>query len=294
MSKTGQKSKSAKAERTRKPADQPWGNYVYCIVESSNLEGILDRAPEGLETAQNLELVSSAGFSAVVSLVPLSEYGEQALDANLCDVKWAASRVMCHEGVVEYFASRRAVIPLRFGTIYVDRKSIGRMLAERARELGSLIERLRGREEWGVLIYCDQSKLIEHQMAGSSTIRHLLEREKSATPGQSYLLSKQIEGLKAKAAREEILSAVDAMKYALVASSEQSGSTSDSMRRRPEQPDLIARLSFLVQTKLFDEFRSTAERLAKTYLSSGFRLELVGPLPPYSFVLEPGTREPVP
>jgi len=283
-------SPSVSGRKPIKPRARRFGTYVYCIVEAASLDGIMDSAPEGLQSGRKLELVESAGFAAVASAVPLSDYGQPALDNNLTDTAWAASRVMCHERVVEYFASRRAVIPLRFGTIYIDRKSIGRMLEDRTAQLSSMMERLRGREEWGVSIYCDRAKLIDTRVSNNSAIRPLLDRIGSARPGRSYLLSKQVDALKVKATREEISTALLQMKKVLDAASEQSISTPQPERDRAEQPQLIAQLSFLVETRRFGRFRASAERLAETYLPSGFSIELVGPLPPYSFVAETSTR----
>jgi hypothetical protein len=278
------------ARKATKLRDLLWGSYVYCIVESGDLKGIFDSAPEGLESAQKIEPIVSAGLVAAVSTVPLSQYGEGALDANLSDVNWAASRVMSHQRVVEHFASRCAVIPLRFGTIYVDKKSIEQMLAERSEEFKALMQRLRGRQEWGVSIHCDYARLVETRALVNPAIRLLLDRRDSALPGQTYLLSRQIEGLKAKVVREEISTAVARIKEELDASSEQSIGSVSARGRRFEQGDLVARFSFLVRARRFDRFRARAEELAGSYLSSGFRIELVGPLPPYSFVAETSTR----
>jgi hypothetical protein len=242
-----------------------------------------DQAPEGLEDGQGLELVSSAGFAAVVSAVPLSHYGEKAIDANLSNTTWAATRAMRHDRVVEFFATQGPLIPLRFGTIYIDRTSIERMLSDRAPEFCSVIKSLRGRQEWGVLIYCDHAALVSNSVSKSAEIRPLLERAATARPGQSYLLAKQIEALKAKTTRQEISTAIIRMKEALDASSDQSVS-SPRERRRSEHGELVARFSFLVQARRLARFRATAERLARVYVSSGFHIELVGPMPPYSFV----------
>src|SRR5262249_42149678 len=228
----------------------------------------------------------SAGLVAVVSAVPLSQFSQRALDANLSDARWAAARVMCHERVVEYFASVHTVIPLRFGTIYIDKKSVGDMLAERAREFRSVIGRLQGMQEWGVLIYCDHPRLIESLASNNPTMNSLLRRAESAPPGESYLLFKQIESVKAKAARDEFATVLGRMRENLELSSEQSVSSSRHERQRNEHGELVARLSFLVQAGRFAQFQSAAERLAESYNSSGFHIELVGPLPPYSFVAE--------
>jgi hypothetical protein len=242
-----------------------------------------DSAPEGLENGHLLEFVSSAEFVAVVSPVPLSHYGEKAIQGSLSNAAWAATRAMRHERVVEFFASRCPLIPLRFGTIYLDRMSVERMLSSRALEFRSMMKSLRGRQEWGVLIYSDHAALISNIVSKNAEIQPLLERAAVAPPGQSYLLAKQIEALKARTARQEISAAIARMKEELDVSSEQSVSGPPE-RRRTEHGELIARLSFLVQSRRFGRFRATAERLAGVYLSSGFHIELVGPMPPYSFV----------
>ena len=273
----------AREKKAAKPREPSHGTYVYCVLESAGGQIMPDSAPEGLEVGHRLELVSFADLVAVVSAVPLSHYGEKAIDANLANTSWAATRAMRHEQVVEFFAARGPLIPLRFGTIYIDRNSIERMLSSRAAEFRSVMKSLRGKQEWGVLIYCDQTALVTNSVSKHAEIRPLLERAAAASPGQSYLLAKQIEALKAKTARQEISAAIFRMKQALDASSERSVS-GPRERRRNEHGELIARLSFLVQVRRFARFQATAERLAKAYLSSGFHIELVGPMPPYSFV----------
>jgi hypothetical protein len=291
MTRPKQNQASGKKKKTGKPRDSRYGTYVYCIVESPDSRIIPDSAPAGLEAVHKLEQVSSAGLAAIVSRVPLSQYGEEAIDANLSDAGWAAKRAMRHEQVVEFFASRGPFIPLRFGTIYLDRKSIERMLALRAPEFRRVMKSLRGKQEWGVFIYCNHTTLISNNISKKAEIQPLLERAAVARPGQQYLLAKQIEALKAKAAREEVSTTLIRMKEALDASSEQSIS-GNRERRRTEHGELIARLSFLVQAGRFARFRAAAERLALDYLSSGFHIEIVGPMPPYSFVNKPNTRAP--
>ena len=82
---------------------------------------------------------------------------------------------MRHERVVEHFAKESSVVPLRFGTIYLERAGIERMLEERARELSSIIERLRDREEWGVNVYVGSPVLLESITSISPRLQELSE-----------------------------------------------------------------------------------------------------------------------
>src|SRR5207237_10685828 len=142
-----------------------------------------------------LELLAANDLAAVASIVPLADYGEEALPARLADATWTALRAMRHERVVEHFARRAAVVPLRFGALYLARANVGRMLAERAAELRAAVERLRGREEWGVQLYADRARLLEQITDLSLRLRELRAQAERATPGQAYLLQKKIEAL---------------------------------------------------------------------------------------------------
>ena len=103
---------------------------------------------------------------------------------------------MRHEKVVEHFARRASVVPLRFGTIYLERTSVRQMLAQRGSELRAIIERLRGREEWGVNVLCDRKMLLETITSFSPRLRELNEHAASASPGQSYLMRKKIDAMR--------------------------------------------------------------------------------------------------
>src|ERR1044071_2329611 len=78
--------------------------YVYCIGEPAALAALLaDQVPEAIEGEAALAAVASDQLAAVVSRVPLTDYGEAALQARLTDATWTAIRAMRHERVVEHF-----------------------------------------------------------------------------------------------------------------------------------------------------------------------------------------------
>jgi hypothetical protein len=107
--------------------------YVYCIAESVAAEQLpADSLPAAIEDGSKLEWVSVDALAALVSRVPRESYSEESLAEHLTDATWTAIRAMRHETVVEYVAKRTSVVPLRFGTIYLERVGIEQMLAERA------------------------------------------------------------------------------------------------------------------------------------------------------------------
>src|SRR5215207_1429966 len=259
--------------------------YVYCIAESAAAHELpADSLPAAIEDDSSLEWVSVNTLAALVSRVPRATYSEESLAEHLTDATWTAIRAMRHETVAEYVAKRASVIPLRFGTIYLERSGIEQMLTEKSRELEEIIEHLRGREEWGVNVYSDRAVLMTSITSVSPVLRELVERAQQASPGQSYLMQKKIEALRVDEVRAAVNRIVDQIEEKL---KEQ---TDDARRLRilkvetTEHGELKAKFAFLVKRSGFEEFREAAERLAQENEAAGIRLELTGPWPVYNFV----------
>ena len=259
------------------------GFYVYCVGERDALAPLFDgELPGAIEGESGLEMVG-AGLAAVVSRVPLAEYGEGALAARLADAAWTATRALRHERVVEHFAARAAVVPLRFGTIYLRGESVERMLEERGAQLRSVLRRLEGREEWGLNVFVERARLREEVAHVSERLREMGERADASSPGQAYLLRKKIESLRDEEARAETRRVASEVEDTLNAASDGAARLRVLKDEAAEQGELAARFAFLVARDSFNEFRAAAERLAEEYTPLGFRFELTGPWPAYNF-----------
>lgn len=263
--------------------------YVYCIAESVAAEQ-LDAAsfPVAIEDDAKLEWVAANDLAALTSTVPLDSYSEDALAEHLGDATWTAVRAMRHETVVEYVAKRASAVPLRFGTIYLERTGIERMLTEKARELVQIIERLRGREEWGVNVYSDRATLMAGITSVSPRLRELAQQAEAASPGQSYLMQKKIDALRVDEARVALNRIVDEIEKALSEQADEGKRQRILKVEATEHGELKGKFAFLVKRAEFEEFRAAAERLAEDHLSAGVRLELTGPWPVYNFSVETG------
>ena len=262
--------------------------YVYCIAETAPTRQIVAEAtPPALEDDNGLQVLDVGDFAAVTSKVPLSMYGEESLNENLSDATWTAMRAMRHERVVEHFAKRTSVVPLRFGTIYLTRDGVKQMLSDKALELRAIINRLRDCEEWGVNLFSDREKLLEAITHLSPRLREIAGEAQNASPGQAYLLQKKVQGLRADEARTELARMIDEVEANL------SKQTKGAKRLRvlkveaTESGELKAKFAFLVERSCFDEFRREAERIAQDKNEVGIRLELTGPWPAYNFTSMP-------
>jgi hypothetical protein len=265
------------------------GFYVYCVGERDALAPLFDAAlPEAIEEGAGLEAVEAEGLAAVVSAVPLESYGEGALAERLADATWTATRALRHERVAEHFARMTAVVPLRFGAIYLRREGVAAMVAERAAQFREVLARLRGREEWGLNVYVERARLREEVTRVSARLREMAARADASTPGQAYLLRKKIEGLRDEEARAETRRIARDTEETLAAACDGAARLRVLKDEATEQGELAARLAFLVPSEGFEEFRAAAEALAADYTPLGFRFELTGPWPAYNFTEEIG------
>ena len=273
------------AQNPNKNTDQVGtGVYVYCIAESSPATRIASEPlPPAIEDDATLQLIVGQDLAAVASQVPLSMYGEETLEEHLNEAAWTAVRAMRHERVVEYFAKRTGVVPLRFGTIYLERDGVQRMLSEKADELKEIIRRIGGSEEWGLNVFSDRDKLLNAVTELSPKLRDLTEQSRNTSPGQAYLLQKKIEGLRTDEARNELVRIVDEME-ARLSNKAKAGKRLRVLKvEATESGELKAKFAFLVQRTNFDDFRDEAEKIAKEFANVGIRLELTGPWPTYNF-----------
>ena len=271
-----------KASKT--PERQSHGFYLYCVGEEETLAPLFGvNMPPPIEPDTRFAVINSGGLSAVTSDVPLADYGEEALQERMADATWVAVRAMRHEQVVEHFARLASVVPLRFGTIYLECENVEMMLVEKREELLEIIRRLRGREEWGLNIYCDRAKLLENITELSPRLRDLDGRASLASPGQSYLMRKKIDTLRETEVRAQMKRVAEEVERRL---SERSGGVKRLRVLKDEATEhgeLAAKFAFLVERARFDDFRSVAERIAGEQSRAGFQLELTGPWPAYNF-----------
>lgn len=281
---SGRQTKNNQRETPKRGGEQ--GFYVYCIGEQEALARVFEEAlPAAIETDAGLEIVGADNLAAVMSPVPLSDYGEEVLEVRLRDATWTAIRAMRHEKIVEHFARRASVVPLRFGTIYLERANVEQMLLAQQMEFRAIIERLRGREEWGLNVYYDRARLMENITSVSPRLREMSERASSSTPGQSYLMRKKIDAMRETEARAEIKRLAGEIERELLKMSTGARRLRVLKDEAAEHGEVAAKFAFLVERARFDDFRQSAERLAKEQEAAGFRLELTGPWPAYNFAV---------
>ncbi|MFC5993262.1 GvpL/GvpF family gas vesicle protein [Pseudonocardia hispaniensis] len=245
--------------------------YVYAIGDAGLAAALPGIA--GVSGAP-LRAVGSGALVAVVSSVDTAEFGDEALPRNLEDLGWLADTARAHHTVVDALARRHSVAPVRLATVYLDDANLRTMLDQRAAAFGAVLDRIRGRTEWGVKAF----------VIPPSADRHAAEQQPSVPSGtgagRAYLMQRRAARDRAAEARR---SAVDA---AGQLHEELSRLTVASRHYPPQDPQLtgcrdemVLNAAYLVDHAGEAAVRGRVERQG----APGLRLELTGPWAPYSF-----------
>jgi len=262
---------------------QASATYVYCVVQSPDAPD-LDGVPEGLPGVSGtriLPLGPSPGNDLwlVAADAPLPDYSGASIDANLPDLDWVGERALAHEQVVEHFAARWSVLPLKLFTLFSSDERAAERLRERQEDIGRVLARIAGRVEWGVRILFQETK------AKKAEPREPPPPAVSPTTGKGFLLRKKEERDGARGLAGRARAAVDQAYGDLARQS------IAARRHDPEVGEGGARLlldaAFLVSKGDGDGFEAAVQQWADRLAEHACDLTLTGPWPPYNFIEEP-------
>jgi hypothetical protein len=261
------------------PAESGDGLWLYCVTAQ-------ETAPElpGVAETDAPRTIAAAGLNAVVSTVPLEDFGEEGLKRNLNDMQWLEQVARAHEQVLEGTQQHGPLVPMRLCTIYRSEKQVQALLAERREEFTGALAALEGRGEWGVKVTADRERVAARLRAR--------QHAKPAGVGGAYLGRKQEE----LRLRDEVDAVLDAAVHESHARLEEWAVATQLLPpQRPElsghEGEMVLNGAYLVDDERLDGFRSVIDELGRQYGGAdgetiGLQFELTGPWPPYNFVGE--------
>lgn len=253
--------------------------YLYGIVGAD-----APTPAAGLRGVENAEvrLVESGDVAAVVSDVPESIYGEEALNGRLDDLSWVGNRGVAHERVLDWFADQTPIIPLSLFSLHSDEERLKARVAAQAGDYGRLLEALSGKKQWGIRLWRNDEEAREGVDRVSPSLMALSEQIEAAPRGRRFLLEKKRETMRA----EELRMASQRLAHEIYAAL---GEIAVAARRIPPGPGvqgerpLLLDGAFLVEDSRFADFQAAVNEQAARLVDSGFVLEFTGPWPPYHF-----------
>jgi hypothetical protein len=248
--------------------------YLYCLLQAPRAPS-LGRAPAGLPGLGPPRLLPlDDGLWLVAADAPLGRYEAAAIEGRLRDLAWVSRCALGHEAVVEHVARRATVVPMKLFTLFHgDERALAHVRRGR-RRLERILERVTGREEWGLRLLLDETRA--RRRAGAAT------RRPGAGAGTRFLLGKEAQHgavrRLAAAGRREATRSFRAL-----------ARESDAARRRDATGDppgsrLFQIVAFLVRRYPAGRFRAAVRELRRRLSRQGYTVVLTGPWPPYNFV----------
>ncbi len=255
--------------------------YLYAIVPAD----APDPDPDvlGLDGAE-VRLIRSGGVALVVSQVSSDTYEDDALNARLDDLQWVGDRGVAHEAVIDWYAERGPVIPLSLFSLHQsDERAEARVRADMDEYL-RLLERLRGRREWGIRLWRREQAAREGIDRVSPSLAELATALEESPPGKRFLLERKREVMRAEELRafskrlaHETFSALS-----LVADASTLVPLPTNLPPGGERT-LLLHAAFLVADDDFSRFQEEVSRAAHGMTEAGYEIEFTGPWPPYHF-----------
>jgi hypothetical protein len=242
--------------------------HLYGVTEASGPSPELSRDLRGIDGAAAVEPLACAGLTCWISRVPEAEFAEN-LAKNMQDLDWLAAATTRHQQVVSAIAEAADILPARFGIEFLNDKSLRSHIEGRKSLLQADLDRIRGKEEWGVKVFALPAAAMPKKMA-----------KKKIRSGKDYLQAKAALTHRATdRANPEVLDFAKALRA--LADDVTEGGKFAAARR-----DLEFHKTLLLKRTDRKRLESLVRRYARKWKDKK-RIECTGPWPPFSFVSPP-------
>ncbi|HKT83214.1 MAG TPA: GvpL/GvpF family gas vesicle protein [Solirubrobacterales bacterium] len=269
-----------------RPADSPpslpehsaLGLYLYGIVRAD--VRITGQLP-GVDVPHEVFLLEGNELAAIVSSVPLEEFGEEQLRENLNDVAWLEEKARAHEAVLEAMLVSTTVVPMRLCTIFHDEAHVREMMGREGAVLLEALERLEGKSEWGVKAFAEPGALerAAAERAGEQS------RGEALSPGVAYMDRRRKEA-RAREEAEEIADGWAQQIHEQLARCASEALLNPLQRREVSghEGDMLLNGVYLVEEEGVEQLRRVVAGLGEDYRGRGVSVQMTGPWPAYNFV----------
>ena len=250
------------------------GSYLYAMCR-----GVTDADFVGVAGLgqRPLRVVAHRGLAAVVSDVPLDEFGEDGMRQHLEDLTWLEDVARTHDAVVMAAASLAPTAPLRLATICLTDQSVRERLDAWHDPLVRTLDKVARHQEWSVKAFT------RTPTSEPATANPVAAGAAGQGSGAEYLKRRKAEAEQRERAGERAAELADQIHGALTSSA------AEGRRLTPQDPRLtghdgtmLLNGAYLVPDAGVAEFQSAVQELGAA--NADVRLELQGPWPPYSFV----------
>ena len=258
---------------------QDKGRYVYGIAASKEAVRLGKIGIEGNE----VYTIPYQDLCAIVHNCPAEPY--QSKDEEIVK-SWARA----HQSVLDEAKERfSTIIPLGFDTILRPKDDatppdqvVGDWLKEDYDRLRTLMEKIEGKDEYGVQVSYEPGVMGRQISEQSEEIKKIKEEMTTKSPGMAYMYRQKLE----KAVKAEMERLADGWFKEFYGRIKQH--TEDIVVEKTKKVDkdrmMLLNLSCLVAK---EKVEGLGEELEKINGLEGFSVRFTGPWPPYSFMAKP-------
>lgn len=230
---------------------------LHGVIEASHRQTVAEGSLAE-HAAGEVELVDEGRLLAVVT--PTDDLEVMPSRANL----------MAHTRLLEALAAKVTVAPVRFGVVVDDHEALTRTMRERHDHLVEVLGRLAGHHEFRLRGRYEESEVVREVLARDARAARLKGAE--GLDAQMELGERIVAGIEARREddRERALGAI-------------ATHVTDVAIGQPAEPLDAFSVSLLIDEERQAAFDAALDELG-TRLAPTLALELVGPVPPFSFV----------
>jgi hypothetical protein len=240
------------------------GRYVYCILEGTKTQSLGDI---GLFD-NKVYTIAHRDIEAVISKAPFKQMNP---DAN---------NITAHQRVVEASRNVGTTLPIRFGIMFKSDDGVKQLLKKSYKDFKSKINRLGGKDEFGLKILIDRSEIKKIGLLvqnNSDEIKKLKKELVTAERGASYFLKMRMD----EAIKNETLRRIDQFSGEIHA--ELSKIAEESCLLKADLQQILLNAAYLINKNERERFNLKLEKLEERYKDHGLIFHRSGPWAPYSF-----------
>lgn len=250
------------------------GRYAYCIADSGEMVNL---GQVGIENSE-VYTIPYRGLCAVVHNCSTEPYKSE-------DEEVVKGWVQTHQRVLDVAMERfDTVLPLGFDTILKSEDQgdtdqvVKDWLKDDFEDLREKMDRVRGKQEFGVQVFYDPKVMGEVIARESDEIQKLKEQMATQKPGMAYMYKQKVE----KAVKEEMeRRAEQSFKDFYQAIRNQVDDIKVEKVKTDKDKTMLMNLSCLVLREKVEDMGNELERIDNM---DGFSVRFTGPWASYSFV----------
>jgi hypothetical protein len=268
------------------------GFYVYAVVRPREGQAGGALPMEGIIPDVKVEAFSYKDVRVIYSEVPLSIFGQAALEQYLQEANWVRDRVMAQQTLLTRLLRDYTVLPFKFCTVYLNKDGILATLDNNYASFDRALRDLAGATEWGVKVYCDLAIFAKQVEQTSEALRAQREALERAKPGTAYFLRKKLDQAALREAETAITWRVQEIHTRLTQRARRALLNKVQTASEHGHSDaMFMNAAYLVPDADWPAFRTMLDDMTPALAKQGITLELTGPWPPYNFASD-GSAEP--